>query len=476
MEILFVSTELAPYAKVGGLADVAQALPKALRSLGHKVTMLLPRYPGFEEGGLSLARRLTPIVCELGGKKVSMTVYDGRLPSQIDLILVDVEGFYSRNAIYGEKGEDYPDNAERFAALSIAAGEIAKLRADEGRPFDVIHANDWPTALAPLHAKRAGFAGKTVLTIHNIAHQGIFPKDALPKTGLTWDDFTPSCAEFYGSVNLLKAGILAADVVTTVSDTYANEIRTEAGGHRLDGVVREKGALVGILNGIDYSIWNPATDSVLAGRFDGEDQSNKARCKGALQKELGLPLDVDAPLVISVGRLDNQKGSDLVAEMLPKLLRGTNAQVVLAGDGEPALVAAYKAAVEASDGRAVFAQAASEALVHRIFAAGDIALVPSRFEPCGLVQMYAQRYGALPVAHRTGGIVDTVVDCDAHLETGTGFLFEEATASALLGATERALSAMRSPAWRNLVRRVMRLDRAWERAARKYEQVYKPSR
>jgi len=313
-----------------------------------------------------------------------------------------------------------------------------------------------------------------VLTIHNIAHQGILPKEALPELGLSWDRFSVEGIEFYGQLNILKQGILSADAVTTVSPTYAREIQTEAGGEKLDGVLRAKtGKVFGITNGVDYSVWNPATDPALAARYDAEDFSNKTRCKGALQKELGLPLDTQAPLVASVGRLALQKGADLVAAIAPKLLRATDAQVVLAGDGDTRFVAAMEAAVKKADGRAVFVKGASEPLVHRIYGAADFVLIPSRFEPCGLVQLYAQRYGALPVARATGGLVDTIVDCDAALETGTGFLFDESSEEALLGAAERAVAARSHPRWGALVRRVMRTDRGWDRPARRYEQVYR---
>ena len=480
MEILFVSSELAPYAKVGGLGDVAAALPKALRQLGHKATVVVPRLPAFEAGGLLAARRLTPLKFTLGGKPVEVTIFDARLPSQVELILVDAPGLYDRAGVYGENGADYPDNALRFAVLSRAAAEIALQRSNSGSPFDVVHCHDWPTALVAKYLRDLGKENpsatlpKTVLTIHNLAHQGTFPKDALPSLGLAWDDFTIDGIEFYGGLNLLKQGILTADVVTTVSPTYASEIQTAELGFKLDGVLRERArAVVGITNGVDYAVWNPATDSALAARFDAEDQGNKARCKGALQKELGLPIDAAAPLVISVGRLVPQKGSDLVASAISKILRATEAQIVVAGEGDPALVKKMEEAAAKGHGRVVFARAASEPLVHRMFAGADFALVPSRFEPCGLVQMYAQRYGALPVAHATGGIVDTVVDCDTKLETGTGFLFEEATAEALLGALERAIAARTSTRWPALVRRVMRLDRGWERPARQYEQVYR---
>jgi starch synthase len=473
MEILFVTTELAPYVKVGGLADVSAALPKALRGLGHKVTVVMPRLPAFEDAGLLLARRLTPLPITLGNLKVDVTVFDGRLSSQVDIVLLDVPGLFDRSGPYGERGEDYPDNAKRFAVLSRAAAELVRQREEAGNPYDAVHLNDWPTALVAKYLKDLGVKTPSLLTIHNVAHQGVFPKDELATIGFTAADFSVSGIEFYGKLNFLKQGILSADAVSTVSATYAAEIQTEARGEKLDGVLRAKSRVASVVNGVDYGVWNPATDSVLAGRFDAEDVSNKTRCKGALQKELGLPLDASAAVVVAVGRLVAQKGTDILADALPRMARGSDAQFVLAGDGDPALVAKLEAAVAKTHGKAVFVRAAPEQLVHRMFAAADIALVPSRFEPCGLVQMYAQRYGALPVAHATGGLVDTIVDCDAQLETGTGFLFVEPTAEALFGAFQRAVAAFGSPRWGVLRRRVMRLDRGWDRPARQYEQLYK---
>ncbi|MFO0739857.1 MAG: glycogen synthase GlgA [Labilithrix sp.] len=476
MEILFVTTELAPYVKVGGLADVSSALPKTLKSLGHRVTIVMPRYAAFEDAGLLMARRLTPLSLTLGNKTYGVTVYDGRLSSQVELTLVEVPGLFDRPGIYGEKGEDYADNAVRFAVLARAAAELAKQKAADGTPFDVVHANDWATAMVAKYMKDMGVATPVVLTIHNVAHQGVFPKDALAEIGLTKDDFTVDGVEFYGGVNLLKQGILSADVVTTVSNTYAKEIQTAEHGHRLDGVLRAKGRVVGIVNGVDYGVWNPATDSSIAARYDAEDASNKMRCKGALKKELGFAQEPDVPIVASVGRVVHQKGTDLVAEIVPRLLRGSDCRVVIAGTGDAGLMKKLESAADKSHGNAVYLKEASESLVHRIFAGADIVLVPSRFEPCGLVQLYAQRYGALPVAHATGGLVDTIVDCDAKLETGTGFLFDGETADAFYGATQRALSAYVSDRWGALRRRVMRLDRGWERAARQYEQTYKSAR
>lgn len=473
MEILFATTELAPYVKVGGLADVSAALPKALKGLGHKVTVVTARLPAFEEAGLLVARRLTPLSVTLGGTKVDVTIFDGRLSSQVDIVLLDAPGLFDRPSPYGERGEDYADNGKRFGLLCRAIAELVRQREEGGSPFDAVHLNDWPTALVAKYLKDLGVKTPSLLTVHNVAHQGVLPKEELATLGLAASDFTVTGIEFYGKLNLLKQGILSADAVSTVSPTYASEIQTEAGGERLDGVLRAKGRVAGIVNGVDYGVWNPATDSVLAGRYDAEDTTNKTRCKGALQKELGLLIDPTVPVVCVVNRLVAQKGTDLVAEALPRMARGSDAQFVLAGDGDPALVAKLEAAVAKTHGRAVFVRAASEQVVHQMFAAADIALVPSRFEPCGLVQLYAQRYGALPVAHATGGLVDTIVDCDAALETGTGFLFVEPTAEALFGAFQRAIAAFQSPRWPALRRRVMRLDRGWERPARQYEQLYK---
>jgi starch synthase len=480
MDITFVTTELAPFVKVGGLADVASALPKALRTFGHAVTIVMPRFRALEEQGLLLARRLTPLRFALGERTLEATVLDGRLASQVDLVVVDIPGLFDRPGVYGERGEDYPDNALRFAALSRAAAELVRQRAAGGRAVDVVHCNDWPTALVPTYLRTlaadtpALAAARTVLTIHNVVHQGVFPRDVLPTLGLGWETFTVDGIEFYGGINLLKQGILTADAVTSVSPTYAREIQTPERGARLEGVLSGRGeGLVGIVNGVDYAVWNPATDPAIASRYDAEDFSSKARCKGALQRELGLPLEPDAPLVASVGRMVQQKGTDLIAGACAKLLRATDAQLIVAGDGDASLVSEVEAAVAKAHGRAAFARAASEALVHRIFAGADIVLVPSRYEPCGLVQMYAQRYGAVPVAHATGGLCDTIVDCDAKLETGTGFLFGEPTVDALLGAAERAIAARTLPRWPALARRVMRLDRGWDRPARRYEQLYR---
>jgi len=478
MDILFVASELAPMIKVGGLADVAAALSKALRLLGHKVTIALPRFPAIEAGGLMLARRLTPLTLEGG---VEVTLFDGRLGSGVELILLDVQdrpsaGLYDRPGIYGENGVDYPDNARRFGLFNRAVVEVVRQRARTGVPFDIVHAHDWPAAMVPYLLRESGAdfpRTRSILTIHNLAHQGTFSPDVLVHLGLGREHFTTELLEFYGQANFLKGGILAADAITTVSNTYAREILTRDLGERLDGVLlTRRDKLQGIINGIDYAVWNPMTDPALPARYDAEDISNKGRCKSGLLQEIGLEIQPDRPLLVSIGRVVHQKGSDLLAAALPKILK-SDVSVVIAGTGDEALEAKLKAAVAKAGERAAFLGAVSEPLSHRLFAAADLVLIPSRYEPCGLVQLYAQRYGALPVACATGGLSDTIVDADAALETGSGFLFDKPTAVALTGAVQRAVVAMTHPRWPALRRRVMRQDLGWDRPARRYAQLYR---
>ena len=297
MEILFATTELAPFVKVGGLADVAAALPKALRSLGHRVTVVLPRYSGdmsLDASGLLLARRLTPLKFELGDRTIEATVYDARLPSQVELVVLDIPGLLDRPGVYGPSegegaGEDYADNALRFSAFSRAVAEVALARAKSGTPFDILHANDWPTALAGAYLRDLAKTNeqlsttKIVLTLHNVGHQGVFPKELLPALGMSWDAFSVDGIEFYGKLNFLKHGILNADRVTTVSPTYAREIQTPEHGGKLEGLLKSRsGSLVGILNGVDSAVWNPATDPMIAARYDAEDTVPRARCGAEL--------------------------------------------------------------------------------------------------------------------------------------------------------------------------------------------------
>lgn len=470
MEILFATTELSPYVRASGLADVAAALPKTLKTFGHRVTVVIPRYPSFEEAGLLVARRLTPLRVELGERAFDVTIYDGRLSSQVDLVLLEVPGLEvpgsSERPESRDDGKDHADNATRFAVFSRAVAELVRQRQESTAPFDVVHVSDWPTALVAKYLKDLGVSTPSLLTIHDGTTQGLFPKETLAALGVV-------DAGANGSVNVLEQGVLAADAVTTVSPGYAIALRSEKAGAHLGRLLEDKARVTGIAPGIDYGVWNPATDSHLAARYDAEDTSNKGRCRGALRRELGLPFDVEAPLVLHVGPLSERHGSDLVAAILARILRGSDSQVVVAGDGDAALVATFEAAVARGHGRAAFVRAPVDGLVHRLFAAADIVLLPHRGETNDFTHLRAQRYGALPVAFRTGSLADAIVDVDAKLETGTGFLFDEADEASFYGAVSRAIAAWASPAWPSLRRRVMKLDRSWERTARQYEQAYK---
>ncbi len=497
MDILFVATELAPTVKVGGLGDVVSSLSKTLRNNGHKVTIALPRYPVFEQAGLLFARRLTPLALGAApGMPTEAFIFDGRLSSGVEVVLLDAHGSDGASifgAVTSEAGHGIYDGdesvvARRFATFNRGVLALLEQRAAAGQTFDIVHVHDWPTAMVPYLMREKPELARTrsVLTIHNLAHQGFLQgqagRDALAAFGLGNDHFTPARLEFYGGVSLLKGGILAADAVTTVSPTYAREILEPARGERLDGVLRARfgtgegtkpgDSLLGILNGIDYASWNPATDATLPARFDADDPSNKARVKSTVLAGLGLSIDPERPLFVSIGRQVQQKGADVLANALPRLLR-QDITIVVAGEGD-ASIGEHLAAAAARDGERIKVLGrVSESVAHGLYGAADFVLLPSRFEPCGLVQVHAQRYGALPIATRTGGFIDTVVDLDAELETGTGFLIDSATEDALVDGVGRAVAAFGHPRFPAVRKRVMRLDLSWERPARRYMQLYR---
>ncbi len=482
MDILFVASELSPMVRATSLGDVVASLSKALRLLGHKVTVAVPRFPAIEAGGILVARRLTPLALrEADGSKVEVTVFDGRLSSGVELLLLDLPGSASVAATAGPVVARPPNAAlddPRAASLfARAVVEVIRQRSETAVPFDLVHVHDWAGGIVPYLLRRCAEPllahMPAVLTIHDLGNQRLFPRSVLKLLALGEEHFRPEAIEFYGHVSFLKAGIMAANAVTTVSPTYALEALTVEGGEKYDGVLAtRKDRLTGIVNGIDYAVYNPMTDPAVIARYDAEDSSNKGRCKSAVVKEMGLDVVPERAFVFFPGPITAQAGADLLATALPKILR-SDTSIVIAGDGEPDLVAKLSAIVEKHPERAVMIPHASEAVMHRLYAGADLVVVPARSEPCGFAQLYAQRYGALPVARKTGGLGDTIVDCDEALETGTGFLFEKATGTALLGAVQRGLAAMTSPRWLPLRRRVMRLDLGWDRPARRYMQVYR---
>ena len=476
MEILFLSSEVQPWSKTGGLADVAGALPQALAQRGHRVTVVSPLYGGLDRSAPTPVSIGRSVEVRMGDRPYVAEICEAKL-GQVRWLFLREDGFFARRALYGEGGRDYPDNGLRFAFFSAAALEAA---AAVGSPPEIVHANDWQTGPAIYLASRARGGGARpglVFTIHNLAYQGLFPPNVLAELGWPERLFNLHELEFHGSVSFLKAGAVYADQLSTVSPNYAREIRQPEFGCGLDGLMRSlDGRLRGIVNGIDSSEWDPRRDRQLPAHFHAADLAGKARCKVALQKELGLPALADRPLFTMVGRITPQKGHDLLLAVLdgPGRELLSRAQLAILGSGdqglERALLAKARERPEALAVRVSF----DEGLAHRLEAGGDFFLMPSRFEPCGLNQLYSLRYGALPIVRSTGGLADTVQDAAPDLSRGTGFAFGPPTPEALWGAIERALAAYARPAALLALRRAgMAQDYSWEASSARYEEMYR---
>ena len=472
MKILFVASEVAPFSKTGGLGDVAGALPAALAARGHDVWVVTPRY-GFVDPAASRLERLDGVVARARGDAAGL--WRGHVGAAPVYLLEHERFFGSRSAPYAEHGRDYGDNAQRFAFLARAALDLPRALGFEP---DIVSLHDWQSALAAwmLRHERADerwvARARTVYTIHNLAYQGVFSKELLPAVGLPWEVFRYEAMEFYDQLNFMKAGIVFADAITTVSPTYAREILTPEHGCSLDALLRHRARdLHGILNGIDAAAWDPARDPHLAARFDRSDLSGKDVCKEALQRELGLPVRHETPVVASIGRLAEQKGIDLVAAALRDLLE-LDAQWVLLGSGRHDYEELFARAARERPDRFAARIGFDEGLAHRIEAGADVFLMPSRFEPCGLNQMYSLRYGTVPVVRAVGGLVDTVEDFDG-FRSGTGFRFRDYHPAAMVTAVRRALDVYRDArAWRGIQERGMALDFSWGHSAGEYERLF----
>jgi starch synthase len=468
MNVLFCVAEVAPFAKTGGLADVAAALPAALRRMHVDVRVLMPLYRGIGRDGLALDRA---IHASLAGHDVYGALWRGVHPHGTPVYFLDAPQLFDRDGIYGEGGGSYPDNLLRYTFLCQAG---LQLMQHTWTP-DVVHCHDWHTALLPAYLRVAD-GPSTLLTIHNLAHQGRFPRDQFPILGLAPGWFNMHGVEYHGDVNVLKAGLVSAHVLNTVSETYAREIQTPEFGYGLDGVMRERaGDLFGVLNGVDYGEWDPRHDGQIAARYSADDLSGKARCKTALQQELGLPTNAYAPLIGCVARLAEQKGFDLIVSALGSIVE-MGAQLVVLGTGDPVLEGALHAAAARWPSQVRALIGFDEAWAHRIEAGADFFLMPSRFEPSGLNQLYSLRYGTIPIVRRTGGLADSVVDVTPetmHHGVATGFVFDAYTADALAATVARAVAAYRDPgAWRWIQQAAMRADFSWDRAAQRYRTLY----
>ncbi len=459
MRILFVTPECAPLTKTGGLGDVSAALPEALRVAGLDVRQLLPAYREVLDK--------IPEAIEIA--RLDVLGFPARVLESGRLWLLDCPSLYRRDGgpYQDAAGNDWGDNALRFAVLSKAASLLGGGGAPAGWRPDCVHCNDWPTALAAAYLRFDGAATASVFTVHNLAFQGNFDAALLDRLGLPAHSFSLDGLEFHGRLSFLKAGLAYANAITTVSPTYAREVQTPELGCGMDGVLRgRRESLTGILNGIDTAAWNPATDPLIAERYDASSLARKARNKAALQGRLGLDTDPDVPLLGVVSRLTHQKGSDLIAAAVDAL-SGLPAQLAVLGKGDAAMEAALRAAAARHPGQVAVQVGFDESLAHAIEAGADLFLMPSRYEPCGLNQMYSQRYGTLPVAHAIGGLVDTIED------GSTGFLFAPAESGALVAAVRRALQLRRDPAgWRELQRHAMQRDFSWSAAARQYAGLY----
>jgi len=480
LQVLLVASEIVPLAKTGGLADVCGALPTALARLGIDVRLMMPAYPE------ALARLVAPRqVADLGEllpgafvRLIAGSMPDSRLP----IWLVDCPALYDRpgTPYQDASGCEWEDNAQRFGVLCHAAARVALGHAVPGWRADVVHAHDWHTGLVPLLVARSGQPRpRTIFTIHNAAFQGNFPLGLAEQLGLPQDTLTPDGIEFYGQLSFLKAGVRYADKVTTVSPTYAKEICTPEFGFGMDGVFRARSAdLVGILNGIDVQHWDPCTDPHLSRNYSCNDLRGKESCKADEQRRLSLNVDTSAPLAIFISRLTWQKMADVLLERLPDMLtRHPRLQFALHGRGESKLEAGFARMAARFPGRASVQIGYEEARAHRLHAAGDILLHGSRFEPCGLTQMYAMRYGTVPVVRRVGGLADSVRDAGIHdrrAPDATGFVFDDATGEAMESALTRCLSLYerRPKRWSELRKHAMSGDFGWTRSAASYARIY----
>jgi len=475
MKVAFLASEVIPYAKTGGLADVAGALPKFLVRLGAEVRVFMPLYKEVRKKNLPLEPVLDKATLSMGGRALPYAVFAHRAEG-VTTFFIDRPEYFDRDALYGTPAGDYPDNAERFAFFSLAALET--MRSVGFRP-DIVHGHDWQAApvfayLKFVFADDPFFSrARSVFTIHNLAYQGLFEKEVLAAVGLPDALFNMNDLEFYGKVNALKAGILYSTAVTTVSPRYSREIQTPAFGCGLDGLLRSRaGVLHGILNGVDYRDWDPATDRLIPRNFGPGDLAGKKACRDELGRLFGLDVPPRLPLAGMVTRLAGQKGLDIVCEALESLL-GQGLSLVILGTGDQKIQDFLIAAQKKHPARLGLKIAFDEKIAHTIYAGSDVFLIPSRYEPCGLTQMYAMKYGTVPVVRATGGLDDSVEEFEAAAGTGNGFKFSEAAPEPLLEASARAIRAFGRPGdWSALVRNAMAADFSWGRSAETYLGLY----
>ncbi len=475
MRILFAASEAAPFAKTGGLADVAGSLPPALASLGHDVSVVMPRYRQVDVARYKL-KRVATFNVPLGSWREHCDVLQGVMGDNVTVYFINKDIYFDRPELYHAGRADYPDNAERFIFFSRAV--LESCIALDLRP-DLMHCNDWQTGLIPLYLRKI-YGGaeplsrtRSIFTIHNLGYQGLFPHRDMRLTGLGWDVFTPEGIEFWGKMNFLKAGLVYSDMITTVSRTYSREIQTPEYGAGLEGVLKNRSAdILGIVNGIDYAEWDPSRDHSIPATFSASRLAGKAVCKKKLLTRLGMP-DSDVPIISMVTRLVDQKGLDIVTEALPEIM-SLGVQLVILGTGVEKYHRILSDAASRYPGRMRVLLQYNDGLAKAIYAGADLFLMPSRYEPCGLGQMIALRFGTVPVVRKTGGLADTVINYSAKTGQGTGFVFDEYTSSALVDGLRRALAVYgNEKKWLHLMKTGMKQDMSWEKSAKEYVKVYR---
>ncbi len=476
MKILFAASEGLPFSKTGGLADVVEALPKALAAMGHDVAVVLPRYRGTKASSVIRPSLAIP----MGDGLRFPAVAGGTVLGGVRYFFVDDPEYFDREQLYAAQGKDYPDNAERFAEFSKAAIELAR----QVWPPDVIHCHDWQAALVPV-LLRTLYAGDpqlravpVVFTVHNLGYHGLFPREVLARLGLPESLFHMDALEFFGKVNYLKGGLVFADLLTTVSRKYAQEIQTPEYGHGLDGVIRKRAEhLHGILNGVDYSAWSPEHDTLIAAPYSAKDLSGKRVCKKDLLEQFKLPAsELGRPVVGIVSRFADQKGFDLIAQVAGELLKA-NLAIVALGTGEPKYERLFRELAARFPEKVGVKVAYDNTLAHKIEAGADMFLMPSRYEPCGLNQIYSLRYATVPVVRATGGLDDTIEPFDPGTGRGTGFKFEAYEGPALLDCLRQALAVYKDEkAWRKLQANGMAKDFSWKVSAIEYVRLYEEAR
>ncbi len=475
MKIVFAVSEMEPFAKTGGLADVIGSLSGEIKALGHDVVAFLPRYKNIDRRH-GLQTVLENLEVQLGSERIKGTVYSVTAKNGVVVYFIDQPDFFNRDAYYGNSLGDYPDNDRRFAFFQRAVLESLKRI-----PFkpDVIHCHDWQTGLIPvflktLYAQDPFFAKtKSVFTIHNLAYQGNFPPDSLPMTGLGWEHFRMERLEFYGKFSFMKGGILDSDSVTTVSERYAQEVQSKEFGCGMEGVLsRRRENFHGVLNGIDLKEWNPATDTEIYEKFDAKKIDKKHANKAALQKENGLTADPEAPLFCVVSRLVEQKGIDILVPAI-EALGNSGYQFIVLGTGEEKYHHALRDLAKRNKGRISVHITFDAKMAKKMYAGSDMILLPSYYEPCGLAQMIGLRFGTIPVVRFTGGLADTIQEFDPKTGKGNGFIFKDYKPDALRECIERAVAVYQSPkAWSDLMQNAMAADFSWGASARKYEHIY----